>query len=60
MKTSEQLREYLRDLVHTDDVSLCDDIRALLTGDDTRRDSVERALDQIDRDVSKYESRLHP
>lgn len=54
MRTRDELTDYRRDLSHTDDSELCEQLDRLLAGDETVRETVEDALDQIDADLRRY------
>jgi hypothetical protein len=53
-RTSSELKTYRDDIEHTDDAELCANLDRLLAGDESVREIVEDALDQIDVDLKKY------
>jgi len=50
MRTLGQLKEYRCDLGNTKDVAICRQLDALIAGDETQREELERLLDDIDTD----------
>lgn len=55
MRTNDELQNYRDDIGHTDDARLCRNLDRLIAGDESVRQVVEAALDQIDADLKKYE-----
>lgn len=53
MRTNSELQKYSDEI--DSDPELCEMIEALIAGDESQRDAVEEACDQVDADLKKYE-----